>query len=241
MFLVGCQQQTENKLLVAVASNAQYVIDEILIEFAKENQIEYELIVSSSGKLTAQIKEGAPFDVFISANEKYPKSLFRAGLCSEPLIFANGRLVLWSTKEGYQPNIKDLVKKRIERVVMANPKTAPYGEATKEALIHLNIYGQLEEKIVFGESISQVNHFINSASVDLGFTSKSTVLSPKTKGNGLWVEIPDTLYSPIAQGAVKLKNGKMPVELTTGFLKFLSSAKAMDILEKHGYEIVSYE
>jgi len=239
--LNSCNLNTEPKFLVATASNTQYVMRKLIEEFAQNYAIKGELMVSSSGKLTAQIKEGAPYDVFISANLKYPMNLYEAGLCDKPTVFAYGNLVLWSPHNGNKFSLNVLKSENISNLALANPKTAPFGMAAKETLINLNLYQKLEKNLVYGESIAQVNHFIGSASVDFGFTSKSTVYSEKAKDIGQWVEVPPHMYTPIPQTAVVLKKEMKNRNLAIEFLAFLASAQAEEIIEKHGYKLKANE
>lgn len=214
----------------------QFAIHELVEDFSKTTGIECEIIISSSGKLTAQIHEGAPFDVFVSANLKYPNDLFEKGLTLEkPKIYAYGKLVLWTMKNDLQPSIQLLESSEIKHIALANPKTAPYGNASVEVLNHYKVFQKLSSKFVYGESIAQVNQFVNSQVADLGFTSKSIVLSPKMIGKGKWIEIDDSIYSPIAQGIVCIKNDAEKEKLALSFSKFLFSKKGKKILNTFGY------
>jgi len=235
--LISCEHQEKNKLTIATAANMQFAIDEIVNAFKSETGIECEIIVSSSGKLTAQIQEGAPFDIFISADMKYPNELYEKGLTkNKPEIYAKGNLILWTMKDDIEPSIAILETPEIKHIATANPKTAPYGIATKEVLIHYNISEKLNPKLVFGESIAQTNQFIALKAAEIGFTAKSVVLSPQMIGNGKWIEIDKNTYTPINQGITILKNGKFDIEQTKMFYNFLFSIKGKEILNKFGYE-----
>lgn len=214
----------------------QFAINELVDDFSKTTGIECEIIISSSGKLTAQINEGAPFDVFVSANMKYPNDLFRKGLTlGEPKIYAHGKLVLWTMKKELTPSIQQLENNHIKHIALANPKTAPYGNAALEVLNHFQIFQKLTTKLVYGESIAQVNQFVNSQAADIGFTSKSVVLSPKMLDKGKWVEVEDSIYQPIQQGIVCLKNKSNKEKLALKFSDFLFSTKGKEILNTFGY------
>ncbi len=239
LFLSSCQKTEEAKLNIAVAANMQFAMKEIVKEFEEQTGIDCQIMTSSSGKLTAQIKEGAPYHVFVSANMKYPQDLFEAGMTtSKPEIYAYGKLVLWTMKKDVSPSINLLQKEQINHIAMANPKMAPYGMAAKEALVNLGLYKNLENKLVFGESVAQCNQFILSESAELGFTAKSVVMSKHAKSQGEWIDVDDKLYSPIAQGAVIVKQGKMQSEAEAReFFEFLFSERAASIMEEFGYQI----
>lgn len=214
----------------------QFTINELVKEFSKTTGNECEIIISSSGKLTAQINEGAPFDVFVSANMKYPIDLFEKGLTlGKPKIYAHGKLVLWTMKNEIEPTIPILENKNIKHIALANPKTAPYGNAAIEVLNHYQILKKLNSKLVYGENISQVNQFVNSQAAEIGFTSKSVVLSPKMLHKGKWIEIDNSIYSPIAQGIVCLKNDSAKENLALKFSDFIFSKKGKEILNTFGY------
>lgn len=236
--MTGCVNNTSEKLTIATAANMQFAMTELIDAFEKEKGISCEFIVASSGKLTSQIQEGAPYDLFISADMKYPTALYDKELTdSSPRIFAYGNLVLWTINEKLEPSIESLSLEEIDHIGMANPKTAPYGQAAVEVLNYHNLTERLEDKLVYGESISQTNQFIISKAADIGFTAKSVVLSPQMKGKGQWVSISSTLHSPIAQGVVVLKNRKSQIENARQFQDFLLSERGKEILVKFGYSI----
>ena len=227
-----------NKLTIATAANMQFVMKELARSFFETSGIECETIVASSGKLTAMIQEGAPFDVFVSADMKYPKQLHEGGLTTElPKIYAYGHLVLWSTKNATLPGVEELAGADIKHVALANPRTAPYGLAAVEVLQHFGLYEAIETKLVFGESISQTNQFILSGAAELGFTAKSVVLSPALKGKGVWIELEAQAYKPIAQGVVLLNNRDKYMTDAKRFHDFLFSRKARNILTQYGYSV----
>ena len=213
----------------------QFALEDIVDEFKKEHQVEVDIIVSSSGKLTSQIEQGAPFDIFVSANMKYPLHLYEQNLTTkEPVIYAYGQLVLWTLNE-VKPSMESLTNKNIEKIVIANPKTAPYGQASVEVLKKHNVFTAIEKKLIYGESVSQCNQFITTKSADIGFTSLSTVLAPNMKKTGHWIKIDDIDYPPIAQGVVILKKSKKQKEAQL-FYNFLMSETAQNILSEHGYK-----
>ncbi len=230
-----------NQITVAVAANVQFAMQDLKTEFKKETGINTVIIIGSSGQLTAQIKQGAPYDVFISADMKYPENLFENKFAvDKPKVYASGTLVIWSVKKGIKlsDNLKELLDNKIQKIALANPKIAPYGVATIEALKYFDIYKNVKNKLVFGESIAPTNQFIISGAADIGFTAKSVVMSPSMKGKGTWKEVNPLAYSPIKQGCVILKYGFKNHKIETEkFYRFLFSEKAKKILTNYGYQI----
>ncbi len=228
-----------NSLKVAVAANVRFAFDEIVVAYEKESGVKIIPIVSSSGKLTAQIEHGAPFDLFLSANMKYPTYLYSKKLCSsKPEIYAYGGLVLWSLNKKITLKLENLKDKKVKKIAIPNPKNAPYGIEALRVLENRNLKDTIYKKIVWGESISQTNQYIYSRSADIGITAKSVVLSPKMKDVGRWIELDKNDYLPIKQGIVILKNGfEKNKKLSLDFYKFIFSKTSQDILKKYGYMV----
>jgi molybdate transport system substrate-binding protein len=221
---------------VALAANVSYAIDELLQEFYKSNHdTKVKVSLGSSGKLTAQIKNGAPYDIFMSANMKYPNTLYHdKKALTKPVVYAKGSLALLSVKKfDLSKGLTLLKDKNIKKIAMANPKTAPYGIATKEALENAKLYHDIKSKLVYGESISQTVAFTIKAT-DIGFIAKSALFNPKLshfkKGKN-WIEIDSKLYTPIEQGIVMIKRSKS----AEVFYDFILSPKAKEIFKKYGY------
>ncbi len=235
--LAACGEQRHSVLTIATAANMQYAMQALTERFEALEGIPCRSIVSSSGKLTAQITEGAPFGVFVSADMKYPRLLCEQGLCVDsPQVYAYGHLVLWTRQEDLEPSLEALFSPRVRHIALANPRTAPYGRAAMEVLERIGAEPVLRKKLVYGESISQTNPFILSGNAELGFTAKSVVLSPAVRDLGKWVEVADTLYEPIAQGVVVLKGRPGQLEAAQAFRTFLFSAEAREILRNFGYQ-----
>lgn len=227
-------------LTVAVAANVKYAFEDLAAEFTKQSGVEVKTVVSSSGKLTAQIKSGAPYDVFLSADMDYPEALFKDGQAvSAPKVYAYGALVLWTTgNSDLSKGVAGLADNSIRKVAIANPRLAPYGRETLKSLDYYKVKVQVEPKLVYGESISQVNQYIDTGSVDVGFTAKSVVLSPELLGKGKWVEVPAESYEPIAQGVVMLRRGQAENgDATRKFYGFLFTPAAREIFKKYGYAL----
>lgn len=236
--IIACQSPSNNKLSIATASNMQYAMEVLADKFKKETGVDCDIILGSSGKLTAQIIEGAPYDLFVSADINFPKAVKEAGFASQaPKVYAYGKLVLWTMDEKIKPSIEQLSNKAIKHIALANPKTAPYGKAAVEVLEYYLLHPSIGTKLVYGESISQTNQFILSGSAEIGFTAKSVVLSPQLKNSGLWIDIDSEIYSPIEQAVVLLKGKKEKHDLALKFYEFLSSKEAKRILSEYGYDV----
>ncbi|MEM9823897.1 MAG: molybdate ABC transporter substrate-binding protein, partial [Bacteroidota bacterium] len=189
LLYTACQQKTTAQLTIATAANMQFAMEALVHAFSEQYSMDCEVILSSSGKLTAQIQQGAPFDVFVSADMKYPNELYQNGFTlAPPKIYAYGQLVLWSLEKQVPLSVDLLHQTKFKHLAMANPRTAPYGRAAMEVLRYLKLEEQVEPQLVYGESIAQTNQFIVTQSADLGFTAKSVVLSPNIKGQGTWIE-----------------------------------------------------
>jgi molybdate transport system substrate-binding protein len=238
ILLFSCDQEKKSNLTIATAANMKFAMQELVKEFHQKTGINSEVIVGSSGKLTAQIKEGAPYDLFVSADMKFPNTLFENGLTlGKPQIYAYGSLVIWTVNTQLKADYKSFFKKQVNHVALANPKTAPYGRAAMEVLKKKGLFESLKSKFVYGESIAQTNQFIISYAAEIGFTTISIVLSPNMKGKGNWKDVDHKLYTPIEQGLVILKNRDVHLKEAKRFQEFLFSSKGKEILNKFGYLI----
>lgn len=241
LFLImgmACGPRDSEKLLIAAAANMQYPMKDLVKTFTEKTGIECETVISSSGILTAQIREGAPFDVFVSADMKYPSALFKDGYTlSAPEIYAYGKLILWTLDKRLDPSLELLTSDRIRHIALANPKTAPYGMAAMEVLERTGIFEKVQNKLVLGESISQASQFVVSGAAEIGFTARSVVLSAELEDQGKWIEVDEKYYAPIAQGVVILKGRKKRIHQAAKFHDFLFSEKGKEILDKFGYSV----
>lgn len=225
---------------IAVAADAQFVAQDLKKSFEKRNPAHVEIMVSSSGKLTDQIEHGAPYDVFMSADMKYPDALYKAGnTVGKPRIYAFGQLVLWTTKKiNIHDNLQFLRQRFVKNIAVANPAVAPYGVAATQAMMKSNIFNSVKNKIVYGESIAQVNQYVLSGVADAAFTAKSVVMNPALEHKGKWIEVPDNLYQPIAQGVVVLKHARTNnFKAAAAFYSFLFSAQGRAIFKSFGYRL----
>ncbi len=235
---LSCKSPSNSVLNIAVAANVQFPISKIKIAFEEKTNIPCNIILNSSGRIFAQIVEGAPYDLFLSANTDYPARLHEKELTTQaPIIYATGKLILLSLKDSNALNIDYLKMDQINKIAIANPRFAPYGIATKEALEKLNLFKILEDKLVRGESVSQANQFLFSGAADIAFTSKSTIFSDKLDSKLYWKEIDQALYSKIDQAFVTMKNSKAKQTEIKAFQDFLLSEEAKKIFQDFGYGI----
>ncbi len=229
------------EITIAVAANVSYAIDELKAEFAKSNpDTKVQVTLGGSGKLTAQIKNGAPYGLFMSANMKYPQALYDDKMAiTKPVVYAQGALAYLSVKKlDFSKGMELLRDEKIEKIAVANPKTAPYGKAAEEAMKNAKIYDDVKSKFVYGESISQTVSYAVIAA-DIGIIAKSSLYSSKMaeyKENVNWASVDPALYTPIKQGIVLLKYGEENKEYKA-FYDFILSDKAKVILKKYGYMI----
>lgn len=227
-------------LTVAMAANLKYVFDDLAAEFKKETGIEVQSALGSSGKMATQIRNGAPFDVFMSADMEFAEGLYKDGYATtqaKPYVY--GVLVLWTQKNVDLSNgVAGLASANVAKVAIANPKVAPFGRQAIKALEYYKVRAAVEPKLVYGESITQVSQYVDSKAADVGFTAKSIVVAPEIKGKGKWIEVPPESYQPIAQGVVILRHGfENNGEAARKFYDFVLSAKAREIFAKNGYAI----
>ncbi|MEY3288586.1 MAG: hypothetical protein RLZZ419_828 [Pseudomonadota bacterium] len=236
-FLLFGQSSWSATVLVAVAANFSKPMTEIATEFEKATGHSAHLSFGSSGKFVAQMENGGPFDVLLSADEKGPEKLEQAGLTvpNTRFVYALGKLVLWSATPGYvddQGNI--LTTGGFKHLALADPKLAPYGAAAVEVLKKMKLFDKLSPLFVQGENIAQTYQFISTANAELGFVALSQVIENGKIATGSGWIIPDDQYAPIRQGAVLMKKGaENPA--APALLAYLKSTPALAIIEKYGY------
>jgi molybdate transport system substrate-binding protein len=226
-------------VLVAVASDFTKPMNEIVEAFQKETQHEAKLSFGSSGKAFAQIQSGAPYEIYLSASEKYPIELEKSGFAvsNSRFVYAIGKLVLWSAKPAYVDDKGKILKTGdFKHVALADPTHAPYGVVAEEVMKNLGVLEKLEPLFVMGENISQTFQFISTGNAELGFVGFAQVIDANTgkigSGSG-WI-IPDNLHSPFRQSAVLLKKGAdNPAALA--LMDFLKSPPALEIIQKFGF------
>ena len=226
------------QVLVAVAANFVPPFREVAMEFEKATGHTVQVAAGSSGNFYSQIKNGAPFDVFFSADNERPKLLENEGLGikGSRFTYAIGRLVLWSPDPNMVKGEDTLRSEKFKHLAMANPKTAPYGVAAMQTMQKLGIWDSVQPRIVLGENIGQTMGFIESGNAELGFLALSQVMDPKIKGMGGRWDVPVNLHEPIQQDVLLLAKGK-DNPAAKALMEFMREAQATAIIKRYGYEL----
>jgi molybdate transport system substrate-binding protein len=212
-------------------------MQQIATEFDRESRHNAVIVTAATGQLYAQIRNGAPFDVLLAADTATPERLEAEGLAvpGSAFIYALGKLVLWSAQPGFVDGAGQVLKGgRFRHLAVANPKLAPYGAATMQALDALGLAEALRPKIVSGESIGQVAQFVATGNAELGFVALSQVAAPGQSVVGSYWLVPPALYAPIRQEAALLARGTAN-PAARALCEYMKSAKARDVIRAYGY------
>jgi molybdate transport system substrate-binding protein len=233
----------QTPLRIAAAADLEPVLPLILAQFEQTTGIHAEATFQASAVLTTQIQNGAPFDLFLSADVGYPKRLIDAGLAdtagsadsSSPIVYARGTLVLWARKDAHlpPPSLDLLRNPDLKRLAVANPDRAPYGRAAVAALTSLKLYDTLKPRLVTAENIAQTAQFADTGNADAGLISLTSALTPRLAADGTYFVIPRDLYPPIEQGAAIVSKTTQRPQVHK-FLDYLLSAPIQSQLAKSG-------
>jgi molybdate transport system substrate-binding protein len=229
------------EITLAAAADLQFVMQDIASRFQKETGKTVKLTYGSSGNFFQQLQNDAPFDMFFSANLDYPRTLEAAGL-TEPGSFyqyATGKIVVWvqnDSKLDVSNGLTSLLSSSINKIAIANPEHAPYGQAAVAAMRKENIYDKVAGKFVLGENISQTATFVASGSADVGIIALSLALSPNMKSKGRYSEIPTADYPPIEQACVILKSSRQK-DAAKAFLNFIRTPPIADLFRTYGFAL----
>jgi molybdate transport system substrate-binding protein len=231
--------QAPAALTIAAASDLQSVMPGLAERFERETARHVVLTFGSSGNFFSQIRNGAPFDIFFSADVDYPRQLEKAGLTEPGTLkrYAIGRLVLYApTSAGVDlgRGLSVLTDARIRRIAIANPEHAPYGRAAVAALTHEKLYDRIRPKLVLGENISQAAQFVQSGNAEIGLLALSLALSPALRGAGTYVDVPASFHPSIDQAAVVLK-GSTRKDTARQFLAFLERPDSVKTMNAAGF------
>lgn len=226
---------------VAAAANLVFALEALNAEFKKsEPDLALRSTTATSGALVAQIKQGAPVDVFLSADLDYPRALVANGFAEEKSlqVFATGKLVLWTTRPGLKLDSVSAVVRdaAVMKIALTNPATAPYGRAARQALEKLGVWEDVRPKLVVSEAISPTIQLVESGQAEIGFIALAVVLSPNLKAKSHWIEVPAALHAPLDHGAV-LTNRGAANPAAARYLAFLSTPAARKILQDFGYAL----
>jgi molybdate transport system substrate-binding protein len=230
---------------IAAASDLTYAMKDIAADFEKSAGCSVKVSYGSSGNFETQIENGAPFDVFFSADIEYPKKLESQGLATpgSTYLYGIGKVILWVRNDSTLDVSKGLDALRdpsVKKIAIANPLHAPYGRAAEEALRKAGVYDAIKDRLVLGENISQTAEFAESGNADAGILALSLVLSPALKDKGRYFQIPENLYSPIQQGAVVVRASKNQ-QSAQAFLDFIKTPRETAILDRYGFVLPGRE
>jgi molybdate transport system substrate-binding protein len=231
------------EITIAAASDLNFAFKELVAEYEKSSGNHVKLTLGSSGNFFAQIQNGAPFDLYFSADIGYPRKLEEAGLAVSGSLYpyAVGRIVLWTANGSHldlSKGLEILREPTIKKIAIANPKHAPYGRAAVAAMEYFKVYDQVKDKLILGENISQAAQFIESGACDAGIVALSLALAPAMKAAGQYWEIPAIAHSPLEQGAVILKQSKNQ-EHARQFLEFIKGVHGQEIMKRYGFTLPS--
>ena len=233
-----------NDLTIAAASDLNFAFKELVVEFEKRTGHHVKLSLGSSGNFFSQIQNGAPYDLYFSADIGYPKKLEEAGhaLPGSLYKYAVGRVVLWtpahSPLELEKLGMDVLLDPSIKRIAIANPKHAPYGRAAVAAMQHFKVHERVKDKLVLGENVSQAAQFVESGASDIGIVALSLALAPSMKASGKYWEIPAEAHPPLEQGAVILKNSKNQ-GVAKLFVDYMKGLQGQEIMRRYGFTLPS--
>lgn len=230
------------EITIAAAADLSTALPEIAAAYTKETGQPVKLTFGSSGNLTTQIQNGAPFDIFFSADESYPAQLIEKGLADKDSLYryAVGRLVLWAPNDVHidvqKLGIQSLLNPAVKKIAIANPLHAPYGRAAEAALKHLGVYDQIATKLVLGENISQAAQFVESGNAQAGLLALSHALSPALKDKGQYWTVPLDAYPTLNQAAVVIS--KSPQQAAARkFLEFVRATEGTSLLKSYGFSL----
>lgn len=229
------------EITVAAAADLQFALQDVAVRFQKESGTKVKLVYGSSGNFFQQIENGAPIDLFFSANLDYPKRLEAAGLIQPGSYYeyARGKLVIWVPK-GSQLNldsgVQSLLDPSVKKIAIANPAHAPYGQAAVVALKGERVYDKVKEKLVLGENASQAASFAASGAADVGIVPMSLALSPNMRDRGRYIEVPAADYPVIEQACVILAGSKNK-SAARQFMSLIKTSATAELLKSYGFDV----
>ena len=243
VFITGVSLAVAEEITIAAASDLSFAFREIATEYEKSSGNQVRLTLGSSGNFYAQIQNGAPFDLYFSADIAYPRKLEEAGLTVPGSLYqyAVGRIVLWTGHESridVTKGFEVLREPTVKKFAIANPKHAPYGRAAVAAMEYFKVYDQVKDKLILGENISQAAQFIESGACDIGIIALSLAIAPAMKSKGTYWEVPAEAHPSLDQAAVILKQSKNQ-EAARQFLEFIKGPQGQEIMKRYGFVVPS--
>ncbi len=226
------------KITIAAAADLKFAMDEIVTTFKNSNSNEeIEVIYGSSGKAHTQIQQGAPYDLYFSADVAFPQELIKGGFAASTEVtpYALGRIVLWSSsRDASKMTLESLTDPKIAHIAIANPKHAPYGKRAEEALRASKLWEKVEPKMIYGENITQTAQFVQTGNAEIGILALSIAMAPELSSKGAHYLIPDNLHEPLNQGFIILKRAENN-KLAKRFAEYMGSKDARAIMTRYGF------
>ncbi len=242
--LAGWAQEAKpaSDLVVAAAADLSAALKDISYRYEKKTGVKLKLSFGASGALTQQIQNGAPFDLFFSADMDYPRQLVASGVADGTTLYqyAVGRLVLWiqadSPLDVEHKGMKALLDPSVKKIAIANPQHAPYGRAAVAAMKYAGVYEQVSERLVLGENVSQAAQFVESGNAQAGFVALAHAVAPGMQGKGRYWEVPAESYPELAQGVVVLSHSAHKKE-AADLIQYIKSKEVADLLKNYGFRL----
>ncbi|MGA8212060.1 MAG: molybdate ABC transporter substrate-binding protein [Candidatus Sulfotelmatobacter sp.] len=230
------------EIIVAAAADLSAALQEVTSNYEKQTGVVVKLSFGASGALTQQIQNGAPFDVFFSADMDYPRQLIAGGLAESATLYryAVGRLVLWVPKDSpldiEHRGMDVLIDPSVKKISIANPEHAPYGRAAVAALKHYEFYEKVSGRLVMGENVSQAAQFVESGNAQAGFVALAHAMAPAMQGKGRYWMVPVEAYPPLDQGAVLISRSPHRQD-AAAFLEYMKTAEVTAVLRRYGFSL----
>jgi molybdate transport system substrate-binding protein len=237
LLVAGQTAYAAERITIAAAADLKFALDEIIVSFkSTQPSAQIDAIYGSSGVFSTQIRQGAPYDVYFSADIAYPRALKAEGWsASEVQTYGMGRIVLWSpARDASKMTLADLADPSIQKIAIANPRHAPYGKRAEEALKAAGVWGKIETKLVYGENVAQTAQYVQSGSAQVGIIALSLALSPELARQGSYALIPDKLHQPLEQGFIITRRAAANM-LAHDFARFIAGKEARTIMTRYGF------
>ena len=239
---INAHEIDAREISVAAAADLSSALQEVAANYEKRTRVVVKLSFGASGALTQQIQNGAPFDVFFSADMDYPKQLIAGGLGESATFYryAVGQLVLWVPKDSpldvEHKGMDVLLDPTVKKIAMANPQHAPYGRAAEATLKHYGLYEKLSAKLVLGENISQAAQFVESGNAQAGFVAMAHAVAPAMQGKGRYWMVPEDAHPALDQGALLISKSPHRQD-ALAFLEYMKSAEVVEVLKRYGFSL----
>ena len=243
LLITAATAAVADQIVVAAASDLNFALRDIAARFERETGNKVVLTFGSSGNFFTAIQNGAPYDLYFSADSEYPQKLQAAGLAAPDSLYeyGAGKLVIWMPQTSpldLKQGVSVLLDPRVRTIAIANPAHAPYGRAAVAAMQSTGVYDRLKDKLVIGENISQAAQFVQTGNADAGLLALSLALSPSMKSSGRYIEVPQASYPQLRQAAIVLKSSKKQT-LARQFLDYIKKPQSAEILRDYGFAVPS--